>query len=188
MRIYIYMSPVYTCSIVSGEQISSPLSIMDRWVRTSDSWKASRPSSSLALLTTGSTDKHVLDFYNSSISILIFLLTLRDTFTDLASWWSELLLQSWTRCSPAVRLLTAAWTCLWSPPLWTPTPSAPPTQRKEWGKRLGAARWCSACTINKFFFSVLCFSLYLNVLLTGRIKTTYHRFYISAPNHRHFSF
>lgn len=43
---------VLTCSIVSGEQISSPLRIIERWVSTSDSWKASRPSSSLALVTT----------------------------------------------------------------------------------------------------------------------------------------
>lgn len=43
---------VVTCSTVRGEQISSPLRIMERWVNTSDSWKESRPSSSLTLLTT----------------------------------------------------------------------------------------------------------------------------------------
>lgn len=43
---------VVTCSTVSGEQISSPLRIMERWVNTSDSWKESRPSRSLTLLTT----------------------------------------------------------------------------------------------------------------------------------------
>lgn len=43
---------VVTCSTVRGEQISSPLRIMERWVNTSDNWKESRPSSSLTLLTT----------------------------------------------------------------------------------------------------------------------------------------
>lgn len=41
-----------TCSTVSGEQISSPLRIMERCVNTSDSWKESSPSNSLTLLTT----------------------------------------------------------------------------------------------------------------------------------------
>lgn len=53
-----------TCSIVSGEQISSPLRIMERWVMTSDSWKASSPNSSLALVTTGNMDKDMLNIWN----------------------------------------------------------------------------------------------------------------------------
>lgn len=51
---------VLTCSIVSGEQISSPRRIMERWVRTSDSWKASKPSSSLAFVTTERWTKMLL--------------------------------------------------------------------------------------------------------------------------------
>lgn len=51
-----------TCSTVSGEQISSPLRIMERWVNTSDSWKESRPSNSLTLLTTEThTDRLVVE-------------------------------------------------------------------------------------------------------------------------------
>lgn len=48
---------IVTCSTVSGEQISSPLRIMERWVNTSESWKESRPSSSLTLLTTENTQR-----------------------------------------------------------------------------------------------------------------------------------
>lgn len=52
---------VLTCSIVSGEQISSPLRIIERWVRTSESWKASSPSSSLTLVITGRrTEMHYI--------------------------------------------------------------------------------------------------------------------------------
>lgn len=42
-----------TCSTVRGELISSPRRNMDLWVRTSDNWKVSKPSSSLALFNTG---------------------------------------------------------------------------------------------------------------------------------------
>lgn len=58
---------VVTCSTVRGEQISSPLRIMERWVNTSDSWKESRPSSSLTLLTTEThTDVHCVECISSA--------------------------------------------------------------------------------------------------------------------------
>lgn len=64
---------VVTCSTVSGEQISSPLRIMERWVNTSDSWKESRPSSSLTLLTT-ETNTHVDKHKYTNIDALLLYL------------------------------------------------------------------------------------------------------------------
>jgi len=50
-----------TCSTVRGELISSPRRIMDLCVSTSESWKASKPSRSLAMF---STDNKRRNFFS----------------------------------------------------------------------------------------------------------------------------
>lgn len=52
-------------------------------------------------------DKDALHFCNAFIEVWHFPNSLC-IWTDLAWWWSALLLQSWTRCFPTARLLTAA--------------------------------------------------------------------------------
>lgn len=62
-----------TCSTVRGVQISSPLRIMDLWVKTSASWAQSNPRRSAALLRAKQT--HILLLY---INIKVMQLTSAD--------------------------------------------------------------------------------------------------------------
>lgn len=61
-----------TCSTVRGELISSPRRIMDLCVSTSESWKASKPRSSLATFST-KRNTHFFLLHGSTSLIGIFL-------------------------------------------------------------------------------------------------------------------